>query len=278
MMIGSERNLLRHKRMNLSTVPFDSDEEGNQHDRFLCTSVPTIETTTNARIDETNIDIYHLLPAARFRLLRRRKSNWNLSWNLRLFPPHERCVSQIGWFATVHPCFGKEPCESENDTSWLPARRKCHPVIISAGGRREHRPFSIDYAPLTSGIFASGLAEEKTPTVPSIVMKRAQHREYTLPLSLDAVENCLVGPAEYQCVVKPASSCPVWVEQSSAANWEYTRNMKYRVFIIFMDGPRYSDVEDKYTGIGLSNLIADFKAVLERPVATGNYQYYDTDG
>ena len=104
--------------------------------------------------------------------------------------------------------------------------------------------------------------------------------EYTLTLSLDAVENCLVGPAEYQYVtiqVTDRISCPVWWSQSSAANLGVYSDMKYRVFIIFMDGEILESL-DKYTGIEFVNLIADFKAWWKDQWQQGNYQYYDTDG
>ena len=102
----------------------------------------------------------------------------------------------------------------------------------------------------------------------------------TLTLSLDAVENCLVGPAEYKHVtiqVTDRISQPVWWNQSSAANLGTYSDMKYRVFIIFMDGEILESL-DKYTGIEFVNLIADFKAWWKDQWQQGNYQYYDTDG
>ena len=104
--------------------------------------------------------------------------------------------------------------------------------------------------------------------------------DYTLTLSLDAVENCLVGPAEYKHVtiqVTDRISQPVWWNQSSAANLGTYSDMKYRVFIIFMDGEILESL-DKYTGIEFVNLIADFKAWWKDQWQQGNYQYYDTDG
>ena len=53
--------------------------------------------------------------------------------------------------------------------------------------------------------------------------------------------------------------------------------MKYRVFIIFMDGEILESL-DKYTGIEFVNLIADFKAWWKDQWQQRNYQYYDTDG
>ena len=50
--------------------------------------------------------------------------------------------------------------------------------------------------------------------------------EYTLTLSLDAVENCLVGPAEYQYVtiqVTDRISCPVWWSKRSAGSGSKSR-------------------------------------------------------
>ena len=94
------------------------------------------------------------------------------------------------------------------------------------------------------------------------------------------MENCLVGPAEYQYVtiqVTDRISCPVWWSQSSAANLGVYSDMKYRVFIIFMDGEILESL-DKYTGIEFVNLIADFKAWWKDQWQQGNYQYYDTDG
>ena len=72
-------------------------------------------------------------------------------------------------------------------------------------------------------------------------------------------------------------SCPVWWSQSSAANLGVYSDMKYRVFIIFMDGEILESL-DKYTGIEFVNLIADFKAWWKDQWQQGNYQYYDTDG
>ena len=98
--------------------------------------------------------------------------------------------------------------------------------------------------------------------------------------ALDAVENCLVGPAEYKHVtiqVTDRISQPVWWNQSSAANLGTYSDMKYRVFIIFMDGEILESL-DKYTGIEFVNLIADFKAWWKDQWQQGNYQYYDTDG
>ena len=85
---------------------------------------------------------------------------------------------------------------------------------------------------------------------------------------------------EYQYVtiqVTDRISCPVWWSQSSAANLGVYSDMKYRVFIIFMDGEILESL-DKYTGIEFVNLIADFKAWWKDQWQQGNYQYYDTDG
>ena len=68
---------------------------------------------------------------------------------------------------------------------------------ISAVGEKSTARSGIDYAPLTSGIFHSGLAED-TYEVTVYRNEALLNTEYTLTLSLDAVENCLVGPAEYQ--------------------------------------------------------------------------------
>ena len=151
------------------------------------------------------------------------------------------------------------------------------PVIFPQWERRA--PPGIDYAPLTSGIFHKGLAED-TYEVTVYRNEALLNTEYTLTLSLDAVENCLVGPAEYQYVtiqVTDRISCPVWWSQSSAANLGVYSDMKYRVFIIFMDGEILESL-DKYTGIEFVNLIADFKAWWKDQWQQGNYQYYDTDG
>ena len=150
---------------------------------------------------------------------------------------------------------------------------------ISAVGEKSTARSGIDYAPLTSGIFHSGLAED-TYEVTVYRNEALLNTEYTLTLSLDAVENCLVGPAEYQYVtiqVTDRISCPVWWSQSSAANLGVYSDMKYRVFIIFMDGEILESL-DKYTGIEFVNLIADFKAWWKDQWQQGNYQYYDTDG
>ena len=53
--------------------------------------------------------------------------------------------------------------------------------------------------------------------------------------------------------------------------------MKYRVFIIFMDGEILESL-DKYTGLEFINLIADFKTWWKNQWQQGNYQYYDADG
>ena len=87
---------------------------------------------------------------------------------------------------------------------------------ISAVGEKSTARSGIDYAPLTSGIFHSGLAED-TYEVTVYRNEALLNTEYTLTLSLDAVENCLVGPAEYQYVtiqVTDRISCPVWWSQS----------------------------------------------------------------
>ena len=73
---------------------------------------------------------------------------------------------------------------------------------------------------MTSGIFHSGLAED-TYEVTVYRNEDLLNTDYTLTLSLDAVENCLVGPAEYKHVtiqVTDRISQPVWWNQSSAAN------------------------------------------------------------
>ncbi|MSL96585.1 DUF4843 domain-containing protein, partial [Escherichia coli] len=137
----------------------------------------------------------------------------------------------------------------------------------------------IDYAPLTSGIFHKALAED-TYEVTVYRNEALLNTEYTLTLSLDAVENCLVGPAEYQYVtiqVTDRISCPVWWSQSSAANLGVYSDMKYRVFIIFMDVEILESL-DKYTGLEFINLIADFKTWWKNQWQQGNYQYYDADG
>ena len=82
------------------------------------------------------------------------------------------------------------------------------------------------------------------------------------------MENCLVGPAEYQYVtiqVTDRISCPVWWSQSSAANLGVYSDMKYRVFIIFMDGEILESL-DKYTGLEFINL-SRLQDLVEKPVA-----------
>ena len=114
---------------------------------------------------------------------------------------------------------------------------------ISAVGEKSTARSGIDYAPLTSGIFHKGLAED-TYEVTVYRNEALLNTEYTLTLSLDAVENCLVGPAEYQYVtiqVTDRISCPVWWSQSSAANLGVYSDMKYRVFYHFHWMARYSN-------------------------------------
>lgn len=137
----------------------------------------------------------------------------------------------------------------------------------------------IDYAPLAPGIFHSGAVEDGY----EVTVYRDEellNTDYTLTLSLDEVEGCLVGPSEYKHVtikVTDAVSKPVWWEQSAAANLGVYSDRKYRVFIIFMDGEILESL-DKYTGIEFANLIADFKAWWKEQWELGNYHYYDADG
>ena len=78
---------------------------------------------------------------------------------------------------------------------------------------------------MTSGIFHKGLAED-TYEVTVYRNEALLNTEYTLTLSLDAVENCLVGPAEYQYVtiqVTDRISCLCGGARVQRPIWEYTR-------------------------------------------------------
>lgn len=136
-----------------------------------------------------------------------------------------------------------------------------------------------DYEPLATGIFHAGQAED----VYEVSVKRNEellHTDYTLTLSLDEMEHCLIGPAGYrQATIRVTDQLtqPVWWNQSAASRLGVYSAMKYRVFILFMKGEILESL-DRYTGIEFAQLISDFKSWWQQEWAKGNYRYYDTDG
>lgn len=152
----------------------------------------------------------------------------------------------------------------------------CH---ISAVADKSTAQENIDYMPLKTGTFHKGQPDD-TYEVTVLRNRELLNTNYTLTLCLDSAEDCLIGPSEYRYVtinVTDRVSEPRWWEQSAAANLGKYSDMKYRVFIIFMDGKILESL-DEYTGIEFARLIARFKNWWKEQWAQGNYQYYDTDG
>ena len=136
-----------------------------------------------------------------------------------------------------------------------------------------------DYATLQPGVVHQGVP---TDTYCVTVYRNAEllNTDYTLTLCLDEVDGCKVGPMEYRYAtlqVTDRVTQPKWWEQSVAANLGKYSDLKYRVFIIFMDGKILESL-DAYTGIEFVRLIADFKSWWKTEWEKGNYHYYDADG
>ena len=136
-----------------------------------------------------------------------------------------------------------------------------------------------NYRPITPGVFHKNKVED----IYEVTLLRDEallNTDFTLTLNLDHVEGCLIGPSEYKTVnihVTDRVTMPKWWNQSAASNLGEYSDMKYRVFIIFMDG-EILDSLDGYTGIEFTALIADFKRWWQAEWEKGNYHYYDADG
>ncbi len=151
--------------------------------------------------------------------------------------------------------------------------------VVSVVPEKTTAKAGSDYLPLPEGVFHRGRPDD-IYEVRVLRNKELLKTRYTLTLCLDKAEGCRIGPSEFRYVtinVRDQVSRPRWWEQSAAVNLGEYSDLKYRVFIIFMDG-KILDSLDGYTGIEFTRLIADFKAWWKQEWARGNYQYYDADG
>ncbi len=138
---------------------------------------------------------------------------------------------------------------------------------------------NTDFVPVSQGVFHK---ENVVDTLWLEVKRNADllATDFTIVLRLDAVDGCVVGPAEYKTAtvrVRDVVEEPSWWSNATANRLGEYSDIKYRVFIIFMDGEILENL-DAYTGIAFGQLITDFKAWWKEQWAEGNYQYYAVDG
>ena len=102
---------------------------------------------------------------------------------------------------------------------------------------------------------------------------------YTLHLTLEQADGCVVGPSDYASAtvtIVDSLDEPRWWSQSMAARLGAYSPLKHRLLIIFMGGEVLTSI-DRYTGIEFQQLITDFKQWWRRQWDEGRYRYYATD-
>ncbi len=137
----------------------------------------------------------------------------------------------------------------------------------------------IDFQPLEQFFFASN----KVVDTCELIINRNEellNTDYVVNIILDQVDAANVGPKEFNNVtvrVVDKLAKPKWWDQSLANNLGEYSDIKYRLFIIFMDGVVLESLDD-YTGVEFMELIAEYKLWWKAEWVKGNYKYYDEDG
>lgn len=130
-----------------------------------------------------------------------------------------------------------------------------------------------------SGIFHKGLAEDVFKLLVSRD-KELLETHYTLEVTLMEATDKIIAPEEFKSArikVVDKVEKPTWWAQSQASKLGDYYPIKYRLFIIYMDGAILNNL-DEYTGIEFANLIGNFKLWWQNKWENGEYHYYLKDG
>lgn len=133
--------------------------------------------------------------------------------------------------------------------------------------------------PLPTGTFAAGVAQ----AVYELPVQRNDEllkTDYTIQVELNSVEGATIAPQKYKTAtvhVIDRVQEPTWWKQSKAKKLGVYSDLKYRVFIIFMEG-KILDTLDDYTGLTFMVLTKEFKSWWQKEWNAGRYHYYATDG
>lgn len=132
---------------------------------------------------------------------------------------------------------------------------------------------------LQDGVFAAGAA---TTTYELPVQRDPDllGTDYTIEVELTSVQSATVAPQKYKTAtvhVIDHVQEPTWWKQSKAKRLGAYSDLKYRVFIIFMDGKILESLDD-YTGLTFMILAKKFKSWWKKEWQAGRYHYYAADG
>ena len=136
-----------------------------------------------------------------------------------------------------------------------------------------------DYFLPTNSVFKKGLAKDFY----KFEVRREKElleTDYTVALHLDSAEGCICEPKEFSIVIVHITdrvSEPVWWKQSIASRLGPYYDIKYRLFIIFMNGKILKNL-DEYSGIQFANIVSAFKERWKEEWGKGNWKYYCEDG
>lgn len=136
-----------------------------------------------------------------------------------------------------------------------------------------------DGAVLPGGTFAAG-AVQAIYELPVQRNAALLNTDYTIRLELKTAAQAKVAPQQYSTAtvhVIDKVEKPIWWEQSKAKKLGTYSDVKYRLFIIFMNGKRLETL-DGYTGIAFMALVEDFKSWWTKEWHAGRYHYYADDG
>lgn len=132
---------------------------------------------------------------------------------------------------------------------------------------------------ISEGSFGAGLAED----VYYFTVKRNEEllkTDFTIRLVLKGSEYAEIEPFEYSVAdihVYDKVEEPSWWKLSIAGRLGPYSDIKYRVFIIYMNGKILENLDD-YTGIEFDALIADFRSWWKEKWDDGEFVYYDDSG